>query len=237
MDSLSIVIPVYNAAPTIERLLERLEACLETIGLPFEVIAVNDGSADESWRLLELASRRCLWLTAIDLARNAGQHNALLRGIRAARHDVIVTMDDDLQHPPEEIPRLLQGLASGCDVVYGSPDREQHGVWRDAASQSTKFVLSRVLGASTAQRISAFRAFRTPLRAAFEHDEGSSVNLDVLLARATTRFAAVTVRHDAREAGTSNYTFRKLLSHALNMLRGFRTSAPRVRDGDGPRLT
>ncbi len=135
----------------------------------------------------------------------------------------VVTMDDDLQNPPEEIPRLLDLLATGYDVVYGSPEHERHGLWRDMASHTTKLVLGQVLGASTARQVSGFRAFRTDLRAAFEHYSGPSVNLDVLLTWATTRFGALKVRHETRQVGVSNYTFGKLASHALNMLTGFST--------------
>src|SRR5262249_58572514 len=105
---------------------------------------------------------------------NCGKTNARLGGIRAARHDVVITIDDDLQNPPEEIPTLLETLAAGYDVVYGTPERERHGFWRDTASRSTKLVLHRVFGASTATRGSAFRAFRTDLRAAFQQLCGPS---------------------------------------------------------------
>jgi len=223
VSSVSVVVPVYNAARTLRTLLERLDRALAASGLPFEVIAVNDGSRDESWQVIQEEASHRPWLVGIDLSRNFGQHNALLCGIRAARHEAIVTLDDDLQNPPEEIPRLLGLLASGYDVVYGSPEHEQHGLWRDIASQTTKLVLGEVLGASTARQVSGFRAFRTELRAAFDDYSGPSVNVDVLLTWATARFGATKVRHDPRQLGASSYTFRKLAAHALNMLTGFST--------------
>jgi glycosyltransferase involved in cell wall biosynthesis len=223
VSSISVVVPVYDAARTLGILLERLDRALAASGLPFEVIAVNDGSRDESWQLIQEEASHRPWLVGIDLSRNFGQHNALLCGIRASRYEAIVTLDDDLQNPPEEIPRLLDLLASGYDVVYGSPEQEQHGLWRDVASQTTKLVLGEVLGASTARQVSGFRAFRTELRAAFDDYSGPSVNLDVLLTWATARFGATKVRHDPRQLGASSYTFRKLAAHALNMLTGFST--------------
>jgi undecaprenyl-phosphate 4-deoxy-4-formamido-L-arabinose transferase len=153
--------------------------------------------------------------------RNYGQHSAILCGIRAARHEIVVTMDDDLQHPPEEIPKLLAELGESCDVVYGTPEHEQHGLARDLASQIAKLVLQGAMGAETARKVSAFRAFRTDLRAAFSSYRGQFVSIDVLLTWATTRFRAVTVRHDPRAQGVSSYTWRKLLIHALNMMTGF----------------
>ncbi len=160
-------------------------------------------------------------LGGINLMRNYGQHNALLCGIRAARYEVIVTMDDDLQHPPEEIPKLLDKLAEGYDVVYGTPQKEQHGFWRDMASQVTKLALQNAMGSETACNVSAFRAFRTRVRDAFANYQGPFVSIDVLLTWGTTRFAAVPVRHDPRRMGVSNYTFRKLVTHAFNMMTGF----------------
>jgi undecaprenyl-phosphate 4-deoxy-4-formamido-L-arabinose transferase len=159
----------------------------------------------------------------VNLMRNYGQHNALLCGIRAARGEVIVTMDDDLQHPPEEIPRLLSKLNEGFDVVYGTPEREQHGLLRDMASRITKIALQGAMGAKTARSVSAFRAFRTRTRAAFTTYQSPFVSIDVLLTWATTRFTAVAVPHHPRRAGQSQYTLRKLITHALNMMTGFST--------------
>jgi undecaprenyl-phosphate 4-deoxy-4-formamido-L-arabinose transferase len=153
--------------------------------------------------------------------RNYGQHNALLCGIRMASNEVIVTMDDDLQNPPEEIPKLLDKLAQGYGVVYGTPEKERHGLWRDLASVITKLALQSAMGVGVARKVGAFRAFRTQLRDAFASYQSPFVSLDVLLTWSTTRFAAVPVRHDIRKEGLSNYTFRKLVTHALNMITGF----------------
>jgi len=151
-----------------------------------------------------------------------------LCGIRAARHEIIVTMDDDLQHPPEEIPKLLGKLAEGFDVVYGTPQEEQHGLWRDLASQLTKMALQSAAGAETARNASAFRAFRTSVRDAFAEHRSPFISIDVLLTWGTTRFAAVRVEHHARALGESNDTFGKLVTHALNMLTGYSTAPLRL---------
>jgi undecaprenyl-phosphate 4-deoxy-4-formamido-L-arabinose transferase len=185
---------------------------------------VNDASRDGSWDVLVELRRRHGWIRPIDLMRNSGQHNALLCGIRAARYDLIVTLDDDLQNPPEEIPKLLDALEDHIDVVYGAPCQEVHGRWRDLASQATKIALQRVLGAETARMVGPFRVFRTDLRRAFDDYEGALVNIDVLLTWGTTRFKAIRVGHHERRTGQSNYTFWKLLTHSLNMLTGFSTA-------------
>ena len=221
--SVSVVIAVFNAAASLEPLLTRVADTLTRLGGEFEIVLVNDGSRDGSWRIIERLAAERPYVVGLDLSRNFGQHNALLCGIRAARHDVVVTMDDDLQNPPEEIPKLLRRLEDGFDVVYGSPEQEQHGFWRDLASQTTKLVLGRVLGASTARQVCGFRAFRAELREAFAEYSGPSVNLDVLLTWATTKFDAIRVPHAPRPFGESNYTLAKLVAHALNMLTGFST--------------
>jgi undecaprenyl-phosphate 4-deoxy-4-formamido-L-arabinose transferase len=219
----SIVVPVYNSAPTLGKLMSRLKEVLDNLGLPYEIVVVNDGSRDTSWEQIERLSDQHPTLHGINLMRNYGQHNALLAGIRSARFNTIVTMDDDLQHPPEEIGKLLAKLDEGYDVVYGTPVQEQHGLWRDLASQITKLALQGAIGAETARKASALRAFRTQLRDAFANYRGPFVSIDVLLTWGTTRFTTIPVRHDPREVGPSNYTFRKLVTHALNMMTGFST--------------
>lgn len=219
--SLSVVVPVYNSEGSLRPLVERLEPVLRAIATDFELVLVNDGSRDGSWRVVEDLARGHPWIRGYDLMRNYGQHNALLCGIRAARSGLVVTMDDDLQHPPEEIPKLLAEIARGSDVVYGTPAKESHGILRDLASQATKLALQKSMGAATARRVSAFRAFRADVRDSFADYRGQYVSIDVLLTWGTTRFASVVVRHDARTIGASNYTLRKLMTHALNMVTGF----------------
>lgn len=221
--SVSVVVPVHNSATILPRLVERLEPVLRGLAAPFELILVNDGSRDASWSAIEEQARRHSWVRGIDLMRNYGQHNALLCGLRAARHAIVVTIDDDLQHPPEAIPTLLAELGRGNDVVYGAPVEEQHGLLRDLASRVTKLALSQAMGAPIARNVSAFRVLRTPLRDAFAGYDGYYVSIDVLLTWGTTRFAAIPVRHEPRLEGVSNYTFRKLVNHAMNMMTGFST--------------
>jgi glycosyltransferase involved in cell wall biosynthesis len=221
--SLSIVIPVYNSGEGLSTLIAELAKTLPQLASEYEVILVDDASPDNSWAVIESLTQQYNWVDGIQLMRNYGQHNALLCGIRAARYATIVTMDDDLQHPPDQIQLLLDKLAEGVDVVYGAPQQEQHGFLRDLASQVTKLMLQGSMGVDNARKVSAFRAFRTQLRDAFANYQNPYVSLDVLLTWGTTRFAAVTVRHDERKYGVSNYTLRKLVRHALNMITGFST--------------
>jgi glycosyltransferase involved in cell wall biosynthesis len=220
---ISVIIPVYNSALTLRPLVHQLREVLGELGAEYEIILVNDDSRDTSWPVIRDLTMEHPHTRGLDLMRNYGQHNALLAGIRVAKHDVVVTLDDDLQNPPDEIPRLLSMLDEGYDVVYGTPWEAQHGLWRDLASWLTKLALQGAMGAETARKVSAFRVFRTQIRDAFASYQGPFVSIDVLLTWGTSRFGALAVRQDPRQAGVSNYTLRKLVIHALNMMTGFTT--------------
>ncbi len=220
---LSVVVPVYNSEATLDRLIEGLARVLPGAAPAFEAVLVNDGSRDASGKVADALAARYPWVRPIHLSRNYGQHNATLCGVRAARYDVTVTMDDDLQHPPENIPLLLAKLAEGHDVVYGTPETTTHGFFRDLASAITKLALKSAMGVDTARGVSALRAFRTDLREAFAAYRSPFVSIDVLLTWGTTRFTAIAVRHEPRPSGESNYTFRALVRHAVDMMTGFST--------------
>jgi undecaprenyl-phosphate 4-deoxy-4-formamido-L-arabinose transferase len=223
-DGISIVVPVYNSEASLPPLVERLENVLPSLARDFEILLVNDGSRDRSWDVVTLLAAEHAHVRGINLVRNFGQHNALLAGIRAARFGVIVTMDDDLQHPPEEIPKLLAALDAGAGVVYGTPGRLQHSLWRNFFSRFTKAAMARAMRIDTIVDINAFRAFRTELRDAFRSYESPQVLLDVLLSWGTSRFAAVEVEHRPRAYGRSNYTPVKLFNQAMLILTGFSTT-------------
>jgi len=221
---ITVVIPVYNSEASLPELCQRLTEVLSAVGTSYEMIFVNDCSHDRSWDVISQLAVTVPGVRGINLMRNYGQHNALLCGIRAARGDLIVTMDDDLQHQPEEIPRLLARLHEGSDVIYAIPEREQHGLWRAIASRITRLALRTAAGASVARNVSAFRVFRTELRDAFADYQASFVSIDVLLTWATSRFGAVKVPFKPRRSGSSGYTFGKLVRHALDMMTGFSTA-------------
>lgn len=220
---ISVVIPVFRSKEALNLLYQRLCVVLEKHAHVFEIILVEDAGLDGSWTIIEQLMKGDPRVKGIQLLRNYGQHNALLCGIRQAKYDTVITLDDDLQNPPEEIPKLINKLNEGYDVVYGYPLKEQHGFLRDCASQLTKLVLQNAMGAETSRHISAFRIFRTCLRDAFANYNAPFVSIDVLLTWGTTRFTAIKVNHEKRTMGSSNYTFSKLMAHALNMVVGFST--------------
>lgn len=199
----------------------RLTAALH--GVDHEIVLVNDGSRDRSWATVEALAREYQTVRGVDLLRNSGQHNATLCGIRTARHAVIVTLDDDLQYRPEDVPRLLERLQDGVDVVYGVPRGGQWGQARNAASLLVKFALRITLGATTAQMVSSCRAFRAEVRDAFARYESPLSNVDVLLTWGASSFASVPIDVEPRREGRSNYSFYGLFVHSWNMVTGFST--------------
>jgi glycosyltransferase involved in cell wall biosynthesis len=221
LDPVSIVVPVYNSQDSLPLLVQRISAVFLAEGREYELILVDDGSRDDSWAVVSDLAHRWSNVRGFRMLRNYGQHNALLCGIRAAKNPIVVTIDDDLQNPPEEIPKLLSALTAKDDVVYGTPARESHGLWRDLASQITKLVLQSAMGADTARKVSAFRVLRRSIARAFDEYRSPYVSIDVLLTWGTERFTSVVVKNDPRTMGTSNYTVGKLIRHALNMMTGF----------------
>jgi len=213
---ISIVVPVFNSRETLPELVTRLTRVLPPDS---EVILVDDGNDSTTWSAIEaLATSGVMGLR---LARNVGQHAALLAGVREAKHSIIATLDDDLQNPPEELVHLLKALTDDVDVVYGVPIRIKQSFWRSCASVAAKRVMQKMLGFNNAVDISSFRVFRSRLREGFNNDVGPSVSLDVLLTWSTSRFTSVEVEHHERKTGESNYNFRKLLRFMIDTATGY----------------
>jgi glycosyltransferase involved in cell wall biosynthesis len=222
--SVSVVVPVYNSEAALPELIARLKQVLEPSAEAFEVILVNDGSRDNSWRIIESLAERDSAVLGLNLMRNYGQHNALLAGIMRAKYAYIVTIDDDLQNPPEEIPKLLDALHEGHDVAYGKPDNRKHSLWRNVSSKIVKSSLRLALGAEMGSKSSAFRAFRSELKAGFRQFADAQVSIDVLLSWTANRVAAIKVAHAPRKHGRSGYSLRKLLSLTFSMVTGYSTA-------------
>ena len=219
----SVVIPVYNGADTITPLVERLLKVLPDLFPAYEIILVEDSSPDNSWEVVsELCERWPETVRGIRMSRNFGQHPATLCGIRAAKYDIIATMDDDLQHPPEELPALLEELNKGYDVVYAVPKKLPHSWWRNLSSKLTKIILGKIMGIPI-REIGAFRVFRTGLRNAFASYKSPDVYIDPLLAWGTKSFSHVMVQEDPRASGSSNYSFAKLVHAGMLILTGYST--------------
>lgn len=221
--NVSVVVPVYKGSDTITSLAEEVGKVLPGVADQFELILVNDGSPDESWDVISNLAEKHPWVFGIDLMRNYGQHNATLCGIREAHYEIIVIMDDDLQNPPHEIPKLLEKLNEGYDVVYGVAKKRQQVWWKSLASVIVKRAIAYVMGLHTIRDIGAFKAFRTDLRNSFADFKSPDVLVDVLLSWGTSRFASVVVEEAPRTAGTSNYNLFKLFKVSLLVLTSYTT--------------
>lgn len=225
--SVSVVIPVYNSEQSLRELAEQLVPILESFTARSEIIFVDDGSRDGSWGQLCALESEYEPVRLLAMSRNYGQHNALLAGINAASCEVIVTMDDDLQHRPTDVPVLVSALGSEIDLVYGVSTEEEHTIWRNVSSRATKAAMRSTLGWDDADKTGAFRAFRSRLREGFSTRD-PYVSIDVLLSWTTTRVLFVDVVMDKRKYGESNYTFLQLLRYAVNTMTGYSTAPLRL---------
>jgi len=219
--SISVVVPCFRSEKTLGELVRRLGSTLSALASQYEIILVNDGSPDNSWEVIKQLSRENNHVFGIHLSRNFGQHNALLAGIKASQHEFIITLDDDLQNPPEEIPILLSKIAEGYDVVYGVAQDRQDSLFRRLASFGTRLALSSVAGASAARYASSYRIFSSKMKKTFESFGGGYLSIDAVLGWGTTSFGHVPVRHESRRVGSSNYKLSKLLLHSITMLTGY----------------
>jgi undecaprenyl-phosphate 4-deoxy-4-formamido-L-arabinose transferase len=224
LTGVSVVVPVFNSAETLLDLVDEVTQAMRNIGRSFEIVLVDDGSIDAGWdRICEAAVENPV-VRGINLSRNFGQHNATLCGVRSARFDVCVTLDDDLQHPPQEIPTLLKKLDEGWDVVYGRARQHQHFWLRDWMAGLTKSAVGTAAGLSRVKEQSPFRALRTELRVAFSAYSGPDVLLDILLGWATTRFTSVEVDHRPPSRGRkSRYTVKSLFDMGILALTAYST--------------
>lgn len=217
----SIVVPAFRSATSLPLLVERLEQVLS--GREFEVVIVDDGSSDGTWREIERLSGASPRVSGLRLGRNAGQHAALLAGVRAARFATTVTLDDDLQNPAEEIPRLLAALEDErLDLVYGFRAVQAGPRWRRSSGDVVRWALGRLTGLEL-RHLSPFRAFRTRIREAGAAATGPRVVLDALLQWGTDRIGHVEVAHHPRADGRSGYSLRRLIGFALDMVTGYST--------------
>jgi glycosyltransferase involved in cell wall biosynthesis len=225
----SVVIPCYATGIRIERLVSSIESSMAQIpSTTFEIVFVVDGSPDDTWDFVVSACKSNKNVHGINLMRNFGQHAALLAGIRKATGNYIITMDDDFQHDPNDIPKLLSALTSDYDLIYGVSSIEEHSFLRNAASKTFKWIAEHFLGLQDARNITAFRAFRRELASGFYQTEDPFAPLDVLLSWTTTKIGAQKVEMREREDGVSGYSFRKLVSHALNAVTGYSTKPLRM---------
>lgn len=214
MGSISVVVPVYRSGPILPALHERLSAVLSALTGAWEVILVDDASDDGTFdRMLEI-HRRDPRVKAIRFARNMGQHYATLHGLRRCTGDYVLTLDDDLQNPPEEIPRFLARIDDGYDLVIGRIEGgKQHSFARNLASGAVQRLIARILGKPRSLALSSYRCMSRRAARGISSYSGAQAYLPALMLGAVPpdRICNIDVPHHPRMDGRSQYTLRKLL--------------------------
>ncbi|BBK38675.1 glycosyl transferase [Allostella sp. ATCC 35155] len=226
--TLSIVVPVYNGAASVGELVEALSALPVPGGL--EIVLVNDGSPDDSLAVCRslLATAR-VPLVVVDHARNYGEHNAVMTGLRHASGRYVITMDDDLQNPPEEVLRILDhAQANDLDVVYTYYETKEHALWRNLGSRFTNWCADKLLDKPKGLYLSSFRCMSAFAAEAIGRYDGPFPYVDGLLLQVTKRIGRIQVRHLPRAVGRSNYTLRRLVRLWMNMFLNFSVMPLRV---------
>jgi len=219
---ISVVIPVFNEEDNLRELGERLIRTLTAMGRPYEIIFVDDGSTDRSWQLLtDLNEQYPQYIRALQFHRNFGQHQAIFAGFQAARGQVMVTLDADLQNPPEEIPRLVAKLDEGYDTVGGWRENRQDSIFRRLPSQLVNYVMSRVTGVNLRDYGCMLRAYRREVVDSINQCQESSSFIPALANLFSHRVAEISVGHAERERGKSKYGLIKLLRLNFDLMTGF----------------
>jgi glycosyltransferase involved in cell wall biosynthesis len=219
--TLSVVVPVYRSAKTVSELVHAL-ASLDVAG-GSEIILVDDGSPDNTLEVCRALIQSCpVPLTLVSLARNFGEHNAVLAGLRHARGAWVITMDDDLQTPPSEVTRLLEfAQASGKHVIYARYKKKEHAAWRNLGSRFTNWVANRLLDKRKDIYLSSFRCLSPVVVENIIRYSGPFPYVDGLISQVTQSVDQIEVKHLPRAVGRSNYSFRRLLRLWLNMFVNF----------------
>lgn len=225
---LTIVVPVYNGAGSIRTLVDALATLVVERGL--EIVLVNDGSSDDSLTVCRALAQRCpVPLTVVDLARNFGEHNAVMAGLAQARGDCIITMDDDLQNPPEEVVRLYDhARLSDLDVVYARFAERRHSLWRNLGSRFANWCADRLIDKPKGLYLSSFRCISAFAATEILAYRGPYPYIDGLLMQVTQRIGCIEAVHLPRASGRSGYTLRRLTRLWLSMVLNFSAAPLRI---------
>lgn len=216
---ISVVIPVYKSEKSLPHLVSRLLAVLERTSRHFEIILVDDSSPDKSWEVLkELKNKHKDAVKIVRLLTNSGQHNAILCGFSLATGQVIVTMDDDLQNPPEEIPKLVDAVDEGYNLAIGAYASKRHGAFRNAGSRVINWIIKRIFHLPKGFCLTSFRAMRKAVVDGVNQMGGAYPYVTCMLLCNTSNYINVAVRHDPREYGISSYRLRDSIGLVINLL-------------------
>jgi len=221
---LSIVIPVYNEKATLHELVSRCISMGDSLDKSYELILVDDGSRDESIAIIkEAATQHAGKIIGVFLNRNYGQHAAVMAGFEQSRGEVIVTLDADLQNPPEEIPKLLEYIDQGCDVVGSVREQRQDSWFRKTASRLINKAVQRATGVMMTDYGCMLRAYRRSIVEAMLQCHERSTFIPVLANSFANKTAEINVKHAQREQGESKYSVWKLINLQFDLLTSMTT--------------
>ena len=214
----SIVVPVFNSVAIVGQTVDRIVEVFEGAGLRYELILVNDGSRDGSWEVIAEKAREHAHVVALNLLRNYGQHHANLAGFREASGDYVITMDDDMQNPPDQALVLIDAAMGGYDVVFGQFERKQAAGYRKLGTKAIDLINQRIFAQPKDLIVSNFRILRADVvrRICASRTAHPYITGQALLA--SSNRANVVVRHEPRPVGTSNYSALRILRLVLTIL-------------------
>ncbi len=213
----SIVVPVYKSERFLQELYERTRSVFHHINEAFELILVEDCGGDNSWELMKSLRNHDERVKIIRLTKNFGQHNALMCGFSLASGDFIITMDDDLQTPPEEIPKLISRIKdSDFDVIYGISPEKKHPHIRNIGSYAYRYLVSSIFKQMPRFRLSNFRIIRKDVIKHILKFPTPNPLVGLLILKVTDRIGSVETEHHQRKYGKTTYNPVKLIQHLLN---------------------
>jgi glycosyltransferase involved in cell wall biosynthesis len=217
-NKISVVVPAYRSRDSLPTLVLKLETVLAKLGQEFEIIIIDDCSPDDTWKILGELKHGRSHFKCVRLLRNSGQHNAILCGFSIAEGNIIITMDDDLQNPPEEIPKLLEAISAGYDLVIGAYDSKKHTSARNLGGKMIDGIQRRIFQLPKDFQLTSFRAVRKIVVQNVVAMGGVYPYVTCMLFSHASSYVNVPVRHEPRRFGKSNYNLRRSLLLALNLL-------------------
>ncbi|MCK4664389.1 MAG: glycosyltransferase family 2 protein [Bacteroidales bacterium] len=220
----SVVIPVYNAEKSLNKLCSGIiKAFTKELKVSFEIILVDDASSDNSWDIMEELHLNEHKVKIIQLLNNSGQHNAIMCGISFAKGDYIITMDDDLQHPPEEIPKLVNFIIRNpqYDAIIAINEERMHSIFRNVGSYFANKLINLAIKKPANIKLSSFRIINHQLKDAILSYRGRNATLGSFICILTKRIANIKVKHNKRVYGRSNYSIKKLIQLTLSNIFNF----------------
>lgn len=220
---LSIVVPVYRSQEILPELVHQVHQAVCSLGLKdcFELLLVNDGSPDDSWSAIAELATRYDFVRGVNLQKNFGQHSATMAGLHYIRGEIVVVMDDDLQHPPDAIGDLVRGIEGGADVCYVRYEGRQHRLWKIIGSWINDYAASLLLEKPRGLYLSSFKAVHRKIVLEVIKYDGPYAYLDGLILDITRLIKTITIKHQPRHKGTGNYNLRRSISLWLRMATSF----------------